>query len=89
MRSLLGHLLSRSRPLTLRLGHTKLWFWSPRLSVRHFDDIIELNQHMLYPYYSHGGPRMWPTYAVCIKCGHSILNGADAWFAAVPCGEMD
>jgi hypothetical protein len=77
----------RAAPLSLRFGNTKIWFWLPRLKRRRYHDIIELNGHKIYPYYGHGGPRMWPTYGVCIKCGQSWLGGADTMFTAQSCGE--
>lgn len=79
----------RAKAFSLRIGNTKLWFWLPRVRAKHFDDIIDLNDHKIYPYYGEGGPRMWPKYGVCIKCGHSILFGADACFSAYKCGQMD
>jgi hypothetical protein len=73
----------------MMIGDTSVHVRKPRISIKRHKDLIKLNGHKIYPYYSHGGPRMWPTYGVCFKCGHSILGGADSWFGAIKCGDMD
>lgn len=75
--------------MKLILGNTTISVRNPRVRIRRHKDLIELNGHKIYPYYSHGGPRMWPNYGVCLKCGHSFLGGADAVFNAVKCGDFD
>jgi hypothetical protein len=73
--------------MRLFLGHTIVQFTvrSPiTIKVKQLENAFEVNGHLIEDH-----PKgMWPTYGLCHRCGVSLLGGADAWFTAVPCGEL-
>lgn len=78
------------RSKTFTLGNHIITITMPKLPVRVSTrkDAFEFNGHLLTSHYGNGGPDIWPNYALCFRCGHSYLGGADAVFSALSCKQM-
>jgi hypothetical protein len=78
----------------VRLGRTLLGLRWP-LWVRRHPGAFELNGHLVYPDYGVGIERLgfrrydpgtaWKVRSHCLRCGQSIMGGAEHYWRANPC----
>jgi hypothetical protein len=75
---------------TFTIGKRVITLSIPRSPIRvsNQEEAFEFNGHLLTSHYGDTETDMWPTYALCFRCGHSFLGGAEAAFSAMSCKNM-
>lgn len=73
---------------TLMFGNTTVTIRIEKpIRVKRWEGLHHVNGHRISGVYEPGGRDLWPAYGYCPRCGQSVLNGADTYFASIPCGK--